>query len=172
MAMGEHQAAALVARMLRGFPHLSLPDPKGYMAALIEVLTPYPLWCGEFAIKRPGDNPEFPPSDRTLRKWLEEIVSPARANAQWSKRAAEQLDERKALPPLPRHKQTFGEMKAEMTQRGLYQDKKGSEPLDPETVRKKLGVSQADWDAIPNQPVDSQYWVGIRNTPIPQICRR
>jgi hypothetical protein len=32
----------------------------------------------------------------------------------------------------------------------------------PETARAKLGLSQAAWDAIPDQPKDAGYWKGVR----------
>lgn len=164
--MGQAAAMKLIDRYLSGFPYLSLTDPEGYQAALAEMMQRYPKWAGEYAIRRPNkDAPNMPASELLLKTWLEELVAPHRSLTKWNEKASEQLEERKLLEShIP--KQTFSEMKVEMKLRGLYVDEKGLAPEEPEVVRNKLGLSQEQWDALPNQPPSSNYWKGIREAPI------
>src|SRR5260221_11642361 len=75
--MSRQEATKLVTRLLAGFPNLSSHDPQGYIAALVQVMSEYPLWAGNQAIlKVDAEDTQFPPSDRTLRKWLDDAVRP------------------------------------------------------------------------------------------------
>lgn len=96
--MTHQQAAELVSRLLKGFPYLNLARPKDYSTALIEVLVRYPLWVGNFALRRvrSDHDPQFLPSDLTVRKWCEEVVQPARDLRHWESKASTAP---KALPP-------------------------------------------------------------------------
>ena len=93
--MGQHRAAELAVRLLEGYPHLSLTKPKEYMTTLVEVLQGYPFWVGEFAIRRTdaGDNANFLPSDRQMRKWCDDLIAPAVSLERWNRQVA------LALPP-------------------------------------------------------------------------
>lgn len=93
--MTQQQAAGLVARLLSGYPYLNLAKPDEYSKALGQVLTGYPFWVGEMAIRRTdsSDNPQFLPSDRQLRKWCDELIAPAVSLERWNQQAA------LALPP-------------------------------------------------------------------------
>ena len=96
--MTREQAEQLVDRLLAGFPQLNLRDPDGYVAALVQVLMQYPSWAGEQAVlHRVCENPDFPPSDRRLRLWLADIVSPHRFVHEWNTKAKMQLAERKTI---------------------------------------------------------------------------
>jgi hypothetical protein len=101
--MSQQQAAELVSRLLKGFPYLNLARPQDYSTALIEVLVRYPLWVGQFALRRvrSDHDSQFLPSDLTVRKWCEEAVQPARDLAHWENAARQALPapKTKALPP-------------------------------------------------------------------------
>jgi hypothetical protein len=61
-------------------------------------LSEYPRWAGERAIlKVDEEKPEFPPSDRVLRSWLDDAMRPYRYAQQWDARAADQIKEREAI---------------------------------------------------------------------------
>jgi len=99
--MGREMAVKLVRRLLAGYSNLTAPDPQAYLAALVETMESYPQWAGERAIMRvEEENNQFPPSEKGLRVWLEEIVRPARFIAQHNERSAEQLAERDRLERL------------------------------------------------------------------------
>jgi hypothetical protein len=83
--------------LLAGYPNLkNLADPEAYQAALIETMAKYPVWAGQRAILKVDESADdqFPPSEKTLRSWLEEFVRPFKFAAEWELRAAAQLKER------------------------------------------------------------------------------
>ena len=96
--MPVEMARKLTKRLLAGYPNLGAHDPEGYIAVMIDVMAQYPQWAGERAIlKVDAENAQFPPSDKTLRKWLEEAVGPYRFAREWDARSNKQLEERKLL---------------------------------------------------------------------------
>lgn len=150
--MEKQQAAGLTARLLRGYPYLNLADPQGYATTLVEILIGYPHWVGVRAIRRiDDDNPNFPPSDRMLRKWCEEIFAPARFAALWRRRAREQIADRKCLPRPQRP--TYEEIASEMCARGLPM--RGGKPAQARgdasaCMAAKLGLTKEQWEALPD----------------------
>lgn len=95
--MGLETAQVLRRRLLAGFPFLKAHDPDGYQTALDEVLSGYPRFAGERTIQRVDEErPEFPPSDRQLRSWLDDAVRPYRYAQEWNSRTKKQLAEREA----------------------------------------------------------------------------
>lgn len=105
--MTRGDATKLVRRLLAGFPSLSAHDPEGYLAAMVQVMAEYPLWAGQRAVLKvdEAENCQFPPTDRTLRKWLEDAVRPYRFAAQWEAQTRKQLAER---PPEDQPKRYLG----------------------------------------------------------------
>jgi len=84
-----------VRRLLAGYPNLGAHDPEGYIAALVAVMVEYPAWAGQRTIlKVDEENTDFPPTDKRLRKWLDDAVRPYRFAEEWNARTAEQLAER------------------------------------------------------------------------------
>lgn len=82
-------------RLLAGFPNLGAHDPEGYIACMIEVMVQYPEWAGNRTISKVDEsNPQFPPSDRQLRSWLDDAVGPFKFTVEWDKRSRLQLEER------------------------------------------------------------------------------
>lgn len=99
--MGIEIAHILVTRILAGYPYLSAHDPQGYRCALEEVMSQYPRWAGERAILRVDEErPEFPPSDRVLRTWLDDAVRPHRFVSEWDARSRAQIRERQEQEQL------------------------------------------------------------------------
>lgn len=88
------EANKLVKRFLAGFPNLGAHNPEGYILALVSVMVEFPIWAGNRVITKVDEvNPEFPPSERQLRMWLNEIVAPWRFAAEWNERARKQIAE-------------------------------------------------------------------------------
>lgn len=144
---------------MAGFPYLSLSDPEGYQAALIEVMQGYPTWAGEYAIKRENsDNPNLPISDIALRKALEATVIPHRRGHEWNRGALEQLDDRKLIESSPKPKPTYEEFKEDMARRGMPIDAKRYVNIDEEVsaFKRTHNLTDAQWDAIPNSDVSAK----------------
>ncbi len=97
--MSPEAAGKLVRRLLAGYPNLGAHDPEGYVAVLTRAMTEFPLWAGERAVvKVDEENSQFPPSEKTLRKWLEDAVRPYKFAAEWEARTRQQLAERTGEP--------------------------------------------------------------------------
>lgn len=89
------EASKLVRRFLAGYPNLGAHDPEGYIEAMIETMSLYPPWAGERVIIKVDEvNPEFPPSERQLRTWLDDAVRPFKFKQEWEARVKKQLEER------------------------------------------------------------------------------
>lgn len=104
--MDRQTAAKLVRRLLAGYPSLNAHDPEGYIAALVQVMSDYPIWAGEMSIlKVDADNAKFPPTDRLLRSWLNESIRPYKFAQEWAARSMKQLADR---PPEIESKPSLG----------------------------------------------------------------
>jgi hypothetical protein len=92
------EAHKLVRRLLAGYPNLGAHDPEGYIAALTECMSKYPLFAGQRTIFKVDEaNKQFPPTEQELRGWLDDAVRPYRFSKQWETAAINQLDERDEL---------------------------------------------------------------------------
>lgn len=103
---------------------------------------------------------KFPPQPVEVRDACEAVALPRRKAAEHNRRTQEQLAERKLLESSPSPKQSHDEFKAEMAERGLMIDTNGRAHREtPQRVRDKLGLTQEQWDALPDTP-HSSYWRG------------
>lgn len=99
---------------------------------------------------------QWPPDAAEVRKACEEFEGPRKRALQRDMALAKQLDERRLIEhqraAVP--KQTV-ELHAEMQARGFVYDKTGKiiDVETPNTVRDKFGLTQEQWDAIPNGPL-------------------
>jgi len=135
------------------------PDPRVFFTAAVAVLLHYPL---EVAAQvndpfwgLPGKSPHLPtPYD--IKQFLESLMRPIREKAAWDQRCKEQIaDSRKAKEGV---RQSMEEIEDEMAKRGIflpgYIKRSGQIPgrnyETPETVRRKLGLTQEQWDALPD----------------------
>lgn len=145
--------------MLAGFQrHLDV-DP--FVEVLLHLLREFPAWAiidGCTKITRdqhdlnPPFNPNFGPTDNQIYQVVAGIVAPYRQKLTRIQNLLSAPVEEEAENTGPR--QTWDEAKDELRARGF---KFGDEPKVTETagtVMAKYGVSQADWDAIPDLPKD------------------
>jgi hypothetical protein len=96
--MTVEEARKLIRRLLAGYPNLGAHDPEGYIAALTECMSKYPLWAGQRTIFKVDEaNKQFPPTEQELRGWLNDAVRPYRFSKQWEVATAKQLSEREEL---------------------------------------------------------------------------
>lgn len=92
------QAGKLVRRLLAGYPNLGTHDPEAYIAALVETMAQYPLWAGQQSIvKVDVQNASFPPTEKELRSWLDDAVSPYKFRKEWDERLEKQFALRAAF---------------------------------------------------------------------------
>jgi hypothetical protein len=149
------------ARMLLGsYRTGEANDPDVYVAAVVRVLSGYPMEIVNRVIDPLTGIPskiKWLPKPFEIKQACEEIHGSVRRAREWEERAARQLAERReweagreTRPSLVALKATYGDTF------GLEPDKRrqvdNSAPLDPSFARARLGISQAEWDAIPDAP--------------------
>lgn len=151
----------LVKRLLGGYPSLSLHDPETYIAMVTSLLCQHAYWVGERAIDQASNVSQFiPPTKGQLVEALDTFRPQVSWTDTYDARSREQLAARLALaPPEDEPRQTFEEIKAEMIERGFnWGGMRDRKPIETAaTVRAKFGLSQAQWDAIPDAPAKSTW---------------
>ncbi len=168
--MTKQQAAKLVSRLLGGYPSLSLHDPETYIASVTALLCGFSWWVGERAIEKVSTESKFVPSKAEVAAACQHFAPSSRVRTwgdDWDARSRAQLAERErqeALPPPP--KQTIEELRAEMRARGLNMGGPAGHTETPETVRAKLGLTQEEWDALPD--ADPGSWRRLMDKHAPE----
>lgn len=127
-------------------------DPEVYTDAIIRVMSAY----SEDILIRITDpltglpsKLEWLPKPAEVLKACEEIEGPRRRAREWEQRAQEQLAERKALEGGPR--KIPQHMLDELAANGLLAGhEKQYHGETPGKVMAKYGLSQTQWDALPN----------------------
>jgi hypothetical protein len=126
-------------------------DPAIYAGAIIAVLSDYPLDVIEAAVDPRTGLPaqsKWLPTVAEVKDFCEARMHPKRMQAQ----GLQQIEEREQLAIAhQRPKKTYDELVAECRAVGINIGPKGpAQAVDVAAVRQKYGISQADWDAIPN----------------------
>jgi hypothetical protein len=150
-------AGRLVSRLMDGYP-LQLPNnPEGYYANIITILCEYSQPVAEAAINHVLDHGgNYLPSRFQVREALRSAsLNGGLSYGQlWDRRAQAQLEERDRLEGIEPPKQTIEQVREEMRARGLAMPvhRLGDRPHTetPDAVRKRHGLSQEEWDAIPD----------------------
>lgn len=168
------ELAATYAKMLLGcYRAGEANDPEVYTAAIIAVLCKY----GEDVMRRVVDPADGLPS---RCQWLPTVKEVRDACAECSEAtrrsheptfselplsrqkeiAQQQLEEERALQAAlalaaPR-RETWEETKADLVERGFNFSEKPKPAETAWDVRNRLGITEAEWDAIPNLPVDHE----------------
>jgi len=129
-------------------------DPEVYVAAAVRVLSSYPLDVVRRVVDPVTGLPSrsnWLPTVREIMSACEEIHGFNRRAAEREKLAQEQLAERARLDAERRARPTYEALVARCAKSGLdIGPKHRAGPLDQDAVRLKYGLSQAEWDAIPN----------------------
>lgn len=168
--MSRDQAAILVKRMMGSYPSLSLHDPQVYIAELVTVLTQYSLEIGERAIdKAKQESPKYVPTVPQVKAACQEL----RRDDAWTyaveyeHRSQQQLEDRREREreterePLEHRQQVAERILAEYHSQVSQPQRQKIET--PATVKAKYGLTDEQWDAIPDQPKRADFWQGVRH---------
>jgi len=154
--MTKEQAAKLVSRLLGGYPSLNLHDPETYIAGVTALLCGFSWWVGERAIEKVSNESKFVPSKAEVAAACQHFA-PSRgivdSKPLWLmiEEATAREREEKARRLLEPPGQTIEEVRAEMRARGLPMGgMAGAHHETPATVKAKYGLTDEQWDAIPD----------------------
>jgi hypothetical protein len=146
-------------RLFSQFRNSQGTDPRAFMTAVVAVMMHYPLDVAEQAADPYFGLPalqQWMPTPYDVKQFCDRMARPRREAAAWDRRCREQIaDSRKAKEGV---RQSMEEIEDEMAKRGIflpsYIKRSGQIPgrnyETPETVRRKLGLTQEQWDALPD----------------------
>lgn len=161
--MTRQEAADLTKRLLGSYPSLSLHEPEIYIASIVSLLCGYSLEVGTKAVDQTVKTCKFVPTVAEVKEACDEYA-PSRSMTwadDWDRRSEAQLAAREAREQamLGAPKQTFEALADEMAARGIFMfgRRRGDNEFTAEKVRAKYGLTQEQWDAIPNAPPDSTW---------------
>ena len=125
-------------------------DPAIYSGAIIAVLSDYPLdvvaACVDPRTGLPAQS-KWLPTVAEIKDFCEARMRPRRMEMQ----ARQQIAERERLSITDqRPRKTYEELQADCAKVGIFIGGKSAPIHDATAFREAHGVSQADWDAIPN----------------------
>jgi hypothetical protein len=138
-------------------------DPDIYVASVAAILADYPTETIRYVtdprtgIAANPINPNWtgPPDIADVKRACEKHCGPTRRSAEREAAIRQQLDERKALPaPEERAKRpTYEELCRRCAEAGFPIGPQKHQPLTmkPADIMAKYNISQALWDALPNQ---------------------
>lgn len=132
-------------------------DPQVFLTAIVTVMTHYPVdvvaeVCDPYR-GIPGKQ-NWIPTPFEVRKACDDIMLPRLKARERDRRINSQLEERKRIEDKGglRH-QTWDEVKSEMAGRGIFFSHSRPQAIETaETVKAKLKITDAEWNAIPNAP--------------------
>ena len=124
-------------------------DPAIYSGAVIAVLSDYPIdvvaACVDPRTGLPAQS-KWLPTVAEIKDFCEARMRPRRLEMQ----ARRQIEERDRLAiPDGRPRKTYEEIQADLAKAGIFIGG-AREIVDPQKVRETYGLSQEQWDAIPN----------------------
>jgi hypothetical protein len=137
-------------------------DPEIYLAAVVAVLSDYPIdIVAAVTDPRTGIPAKLKwlPTIAEIKTACEDIAGPRRRMAEWETRSRAQLDERAQLEALD------GNTERECITEGFKQLLARLQPdktdkanqFTPDAVKAKLGLTDEQWAAIPDAPPDSTW---------------
>jgi hypothetical protein len=130
-------------------------DPETYISAVVSVLSRYAVHIirdvTEPATGLPG-RLKWLPTVAEIREECEILAQRDQRKFERERQIMAQLEAREALQITDgRPKKTYEQLVAECRAVGIMIGPKGpAQAVDVAAVRQKYGISQADWDAIPN----------------------
>jgi hypothetical protein len=149
----------LADRLLRSFPDAGSRDVEVFATAVVTILMHYPLDVVEEVCDPYYGLPSkqnWVPTLFEIRKACDAVAIPrqraAARQAQLEQQLRERGEEERRLLAAPRP--TYEEIKADLAKHGIFIGRNGrvQDVLTPEMARQKLGLTQGQWDAIPNAP--------------------
>ena len=154
-------------------------DPRVFLTAIVTVLMHYPLEVAARAADPFTGLPSLQPWIPTpydVKQFLESQMAFSRNKIAWEARSRAQLEERAGIEAQRKvPKQTVQEVGDEMAQRGVFLPGyikgvghvPGVATETPKSVCAKFGLSQAQWDALPDDTVrgGAKYVDPLTTTP-------
>ncbi len=137
-------------------------DPEVYVAAVVAVLSDYSLDVVDAVTNARNGIPsklKWLPTVAEIKTACEDIAGPRRRFAEWEARSRAQIEERQRLAAPPgntEHERITDGFKQLRTY--LRPDEANKEnQFTPKKVKAKFGLTDAQWDAIPDAPPDSSW---------------
>lgn len=130
-------------------------DPETYVSAVISVLARYPIEIirevTEPATGLPGRS-QWLPTVAEIRNECEVLTLREQRKVEREHQIREQLEARKQITDQ-RLRPTYEELQRRCAEAGLYigQGPKGLKPVTAKEISDKHGISEAQWNAIPNR---------------------
>lgn len=149
--------AAKYAKLLLGCYRVGdANDPEVYTAAVIRVLSDYPEDIVRSVVDPREGLPskvQWLPTVKEIRAACNEIHLPRQRLQEMQERVAEQIAERERIESVRAvRKETWAETKADLERRGFNFGHKKRPEITGDELMRKHGVSQEQWDAIPDLP--------------------
>lgn len=146
-----------VGRMLDAMPNGRAGVADSYIGNMAALLCGYPrivaLGCAH-PTRGVVTKTNFIPTVSEMVKWCEPLTSDMHKSVSHEDQIGQQFRERDEHENCPSDppKQTLEELRAEMRERGLNMGGPVGHKETPESVKAKLGLTDAQWDAIPDAP--------------------
>lgn len=166
--MTPQQAGELVTRLLGCYPSPNLHDPETYIASVTALLCGYSYWVGERAVERVVNTAKFVPSRAEIVESCEHFAPSKRtmdSASEWDRLAAAQAEERLRIESSTSSAERervlggFAELRAHLHSGG---DRRKAREFTPEAVKARYGITQEQWNAIPDLPREPDFWTGLR----------
>lgn len=130
-------------------------DPESYITAVISVLARYPIGIIRDVTEPATGLPsrlKWLPTIAEIREECDILENRERRKLERDKQIREQLEARDRLQITDqRPRKSYDELVADCRAAGLNIGPKSIQvTVDPDWMRQKMGISQAQWDAIPN----------------------
>lgn len=166
------EAIDLVGRLIEvAYPNYKLSD--GYIGNTAALMLDYPKSIALACLHTTRGivrSCKYPPTPAEIVKWCEADLGYLQRAADYDRRSEAQLAERERIEREiaeidPEHRAAVVErIRREMAAAGMpfEADRKHAHGETPATVKAKLQLSDADWDALPNLPDNPMFWRGLR----------
>jgi hypothetical protein len=133
-------------------------DPEVYVSGVVRILAAYPLDVVRRVVDPLDGLPstcDWLPKFSEVKAACEKLVAPGVIDrmTDWKLRSAHQIAERERIAALPAPKQSYADFRDEMAARGLPIERRDRRIAGTaEAVRAKFGITQEQWDAMPDIP--------------------
>lgn len=160
------EAIDAVGRMITGYPNGGAAAGASYIGTIASLLCQYPRMvateCAD-PLRGVARTTKFLPTVAEVVAWCEPHTDRMGRTVDYDERSLRQLQERRELiaraqAETPEYrKAVVDRIMGELAKHGLTKDKLLAHGETPATVRAKHGISQEQWDTMPNAPPPGQW---------------
>lgn len=138
------------------YPPPDVVDPRILLSGAVAICQQYPISVVRGVCDPvhglPATN-KFAPNLAELRLALDSLDAPRRRREEREEAERAQLSERKQLQiEHQRPRKTYEQLQSELAEAGIFIGTQPKNPMDVGAFRTKFGISQGQWDAIPDAP--------------------